>query len=35
MLVMTFVDGFKVDDAAALDRRGADRARVVDYVTRA
>ncbi len=34
LLVMSFVDGFKVDDAAALDRHGADRALIVDHVTR-
>ena len=34
LLVMSFVDGFKVDDAVALNSHGADRSLIVKHVTR-
>ena len=34
LLVMSFVDGFKVDDRAALESHGADRELIVRHVTR-
>jgi len=35
VMVMSFIDGFKVDDLAQLDRYGADRTAIVGNVTRA
>mmetsp|Transcript_39791 Transcript_39791/g.106135 ORF Transcript_39791/g.106135 Transcript_39791/m.106135 type:complete len:751 (+) Transcript_39791:75-2327(+) len=35
VLVMSYIDGFKVNDMAKLDEHKADRVRIVDHVTRA